>query len=119
MPYQCVHCSRIIPTGSDEILKGCNNCHHKFFFYIKENMLGEVETPKQEVLPELNDESKKKVESDVRNILKVEDDEDPVILDIESIRVLGEGKYELDLVSLINRKPIIFKVEEGKYIIDF
>lgn len=119
MPYQCVHCSKIIPTGSDEILKGCNDCHHKFFFYIKDDALGGMGISEQKVLPELNNESKKKVESDVRDILKVEDDEDPVILDIESIRVLGEGKYELDLVSLINRKPIIFKVEEGKYIIDF
>jgi len=117
MPYQCVHCSKIIPIGSDEILKGCSNCHHKFFFYIKEGI--QVEDSKKQVFPELDAVSKQKVEEDVRNILKIEDEENPVILDIESVRVLGTGKYELDLVSLMNRKPIIFKVEEGKYLIDF
>ncbi len=119
MPYQCVHCSRIIPVGSEETIKGCSNCHRKFFFYIKEEDHSAIETRKKQVLPELDDDSKKKVEEDVRTILKVDDEDSPVILDIESIRILGTGKYELDLVSLINRKPIIFKVEEGKYLIDF
>jgi hypothetical protein len=119
MPYQCVHCSRIIPSGSDEILKGCNNCSGKFFFYIKDEEAADIEKNKKLALPALDEESKKSVEKDVRSILKVNDEDNPVILDIESIRVLGPGKYELDLVSLINRKPIVFKVEEGKYLIDF
>ncbi len=118
MPYQCVHCSKIIPVGSEEILIGCNNCSGKFFFYIKEDSNVNDEN-KRSVLPDLDDKNKKKVEEDVRSILKVEDEDEPVILDIESIRVLGTGKYEIDLVSLINRKPIVFKVEEGKYLIDF
>ena len=49
----------------------------------------------------------------------IEDEKAPVILDIESIRVLGEGKYEIDIVSLFSKKkPIIYRMEEGKYIID-
>lgn len=67
---------------------------------------------------ELETVNKKQVESDVRNILKIEDESEPVILDLESVRVLAPGKFELDLVSLINRKPIVFKLSEGKYIID-
>ena len=38
---------------------------------------------------------------------------------MESIRVLGPGKYELDVVNLFNKKrPLIYKLEEGKYIVD-
>jgi len=38
---------------------------------------------------------------------------------LESIRVLGPGKYELDVVNLFNKKrPLIYKLEEGKYIVD-
>ena len=50
--------------------------------------------------------------------MKIEDEEKPVILDIESVRTLGPGKFELDIVSLMNRKPVVFKLQEGKYIID-
>jgi predicted nucleic acid-binding Zn-ribbon protein len=47
-----------------------------------------------------------------------EDLDKPVILDIESIRVLKPGQYEIDLVDLFKGKPVIYKLEEGKYIID-
>ena len=49
---------------------------------------------------------------------RVEDDEKPVILDLESVRILKPGKFEIDVVSLMNRKPVVFKVSEGKYLID-
>ena len=69
-------------------------------------------------MPEFNTLDKKQVEDDVRSILKIEDETKPVILDLENIRVLGPGKFEIDIVSLINRQPIIFKLQEGKYLID-
>ena len=118
MPHQCVHCSKIIEIGSKEILEGCNSCGGKFFFYIRDEQAEKIKESKEEIIPEFNTVDKVKVEEDVRSILKVEDDEKPVILDLESVRVLGPGKFELDIVSLMNRKPVVFKVSEGKYIID-
>lgn len=47
------------------------------------------------------------------------EDEEPVILDLESIKVIKPGKFEIDIVNLFRRdRPIIYKLEEGKYIID-
>ncbi len=88
------------------------------FFYIRDEQAERIRLSKEEVIPEFNSIDKKKVEEDVRSILKVEDDEKPVILDLESVRVLGPGRFELDIVSLMNRKPIVFKESEGKYSID-
>jgi len=73
---------------------------------------------KETPIPNFDSVDKKKVEEDVRAILKIEDDERPVILDLESVRVLKPGKFEIDIVSLMNRRPIVFKLSEGKYIID-
>ena len=73
---------------------------------------------KETPIPDFDSVDKKKVEEDVRSILKIEDDTKPVILDLESVRILGPGKFELDIVSLMNRRPIVFKVSEGKYLID-
>jgi predicted nucleic acid-binding Zn-ribbon protein len=73
---------------------------------------------KETPIPEFNTLDKKKVEEDVRSILKIEDETKPVILDLENIRVLGPGQFEIDIVSLINRQPVIFKLQEGKYLID-
>ena len=43
---------------------------------------------------------------------------EPVVLDFESIRVITPGKYEIDLVNVFKNDALIFKLEEGKYMID-
>jgi uncharacterized protein len=118
MPHQCVHCSKIIEVGSKEILEGCSSCSGKFFFYIRDEQAEKIKEAKEVPIPEFNTIDKKQVEEDVRSILKIEDESKPVILDLESIRVLNPGKFEIDIVSLMNRRPIVFKLQEGKYLID-
>ena len=118
MPHQCVHCSKIIPVGSKEILEGCSSCGGKFFFYIRDEQVLKMKESKETPIPEFDSVDKKKVEEDVRSILKIEDDTKPVILDLENIRVLKPGQFEIDIVSLINRQPVVFKLQEGKYLID-
>ncbi len=115
MPHQCVRCSRIISPGSRELLEGCANCKSHFFFYIRDNQMKEV----KEKIINIPEDQKKQVEKDIREMVGITDQQAPVILDIESIRVTGEGKFELDIVKLFRKdQPLIYKLEEGKYIID-
>ncbi|MBI2665567.1 hypothetical protein HYX12_03035 [Candidatus Woesearchaeota archaeon] len=115
MPHQCVRCSALYPDGAQEILKGCS-CGARLFFYIKKKHLDEG----KELISNLTEEDKKHIETDIAEIvnLKQEDPDAPVVLDIEAIRVLKPGKYELDLVHLFKKDPLIIKLEEGKYMID-
>lgn len=115
MPHQCVKCSRIIPVATREILEGCSECGSKFFFYVREEQLEKL---KQQIV-EIPEPEKKKIEKDVRDIAGITDMDAPVILDFESVRVTGEGKFELDLANLFNKeRPLVYKLEEGKYMID-
>ena len=115
MPHQCVHCSKIYPIASKELIEGCSECGGHFFFYIKEEQLEKL----KEKSIEIPEKEKSKVEKDIREIAGIQDENTPVILDVESVRVLGEGKYEIDVVNLFSKKkPIVYKIEEGKYIID-
>jgi len=115
MPHQCVKCSRIIPAGSKELLEGCKNCKGHFFFYIKDEQLEQIK--KKPI--EISEEDKKTIEKDIREMAGIQDDNAPVILDLESVRVVGSGKFEIDVVNLFNKdRPLIYKLEEGKYIID-
>ena len=87
----------------------------KFFFYIKEEQLEKI----KENPIEIPQKDKKQVEKDIREIAGIVDEDTPVILDIESVRVTGSGKFELDLVKLFKKdQPLVYKIEEGKYIID-
>ena len=114
-PHQCVGCSKIYPAGSKELLEGCNQCQGHFFFYIRDDQVEKIkENPIQ--IPE---EDKKTIEKDIREMAGITDANTPVILDIESVRVLGSGKFEIDVVNLFRKdRPLIYKLEEGKYIID-
>tara|TARA_B100001971_G_C18250384_1_gene577695 strand:+ start:2652 stop:3035 length:384 start_codon:yes stop_codon:yes gene_type:complete len=116
MPHQCVRCNTFYDDGAGEILKGCN-CGGKLFFFIKKEKLKEAKKVTENI--NLSIEDKKQMEQDVFDLVEQEIDKDsPVVLDIEAIKILRPGKYELDLVHLFKGEPLIFKLEEGKYMID-
>ena len=109
MPHQCVRCSRIIPVGSKEILEGCAECKSHFFFYIRDDQLEKI----QSQIIEIPEKEKAKVEEDIREMVGITDEQTPVILDVESIRVTGEGKFELDIAKIFRKdRPLIYKLEE-------
>ena len=114
MPHQCVRCNTLYPDGAQEILRGCT-CGARLFFYIKKKHIEEG----KELISNLSEEDKVHIEEDVAEILHIKQEPDAhVILDIEAIRVLKPGKFELDLVHLFKKDPLIIKLEEGKYMID-
>ncbi|HLC86029.1 MAG TPA: Zn-ribbon containing protein [Candidatus Nanoarchaeia archaeon] len=113
MPHQCVRCSKIYDDGSKEILKGCLSCGGKFFFFVKKESLEQV----KEATSQLSVEDKERIEKDVMDIIGLEEDK-PIILDLASVNILKPGKFELDLVRLFRGEPMVYRLEEGKYIID-
>ncbi|HJZ18557.1 MAG TPA: Zn-ribbon containing protein [Candidatus Nanoarchaeia archaeon] len=115
MPHQCVHCKEMYPAGSKELLDGCSKCNGHFFFYVRDEQLNKI----KENPIEIPKEEKIKIEKDIREMAGILDENAPVILDIESVRISGPGKYEIDVANLFSKKrPVIYKLEEGKYIID-
>ena len=118
MPYRCVHCSKIYDDGSQEIITGCTSCKSKFFFYIREEKLKEILSDNSDDII-LTPSEKKQIERDVRDIAGIKNEDSPVFLDLESIRIIKPGKYLLDLQKLFSRdKPRIYQLEDGKYIVD-
>lgn len=121
MPHQCVHCSEIYGDAAAEILKGCSKCNGRFFFYLSEERLKKIKESQPPVpeLEQLDAAEKKQIELDVREIAGIEEEEAPVILDFESVKIVKPGKYLLDISNLFSKeRPLIYKLEDGKYVID-
>ncbi len=127
MAHQCVHCGKVYPDAAKELLIGCT-CSSHFFYFIKKEYYDKLKKEVDDMLTneitgkisEIDKMDKVRIEQDVREIIGISEKEDiPIILDLESIRILGPGKFEIDVVNLFNKKrPLIYKLEEGKYIID-
>lgn len=114
MPHQCVRCGTFYEDGSRDIISGCS-CGGRLFFFVKKERMEEI----KKATFRLSTTEKKQIEEDVFDLIGApERDQEPVVLDLESIRVLKPGKYELDIVNLFADKPVVYKVDEGKYIID-
>ena len=118
MPHQCVRCSKMYEDGSREILTGCT-CGGRFFFFMKEKSIQEAKRLTQN----LTVDDKKQMERDAFDLIGERTKEEivkdyPVVLDLESIRVKQPGKFEIDLVDLFRGEPLVYKLSDGKYIID-
>lgn len=113
MPHQCVRCNSFYDELSQELLKGCK-CGGKLFFYIKKESLGKA----KQMVTNLSDNDKSQIEQDIFDIVGRQQSDEPVVLDLESIKVVRPGKYEIDLVHLFKGDPVIYKLEEGKYVVD-
>ena len=113
MPHQCVRCNTFYEDGATEILKGCS-CGGRLFFYIRKDKF----EARNEKPIEISEDAKEEIERDVLKMVGAKDNDAPVVLDFESINVLKPGKYEIDLVRLFKNEPLIFKLADGKYVID-
>jgi len=120
MPHQCVRCGEKYADTSDVLLNGCK-CGSRFFFFYKQEKIDKEEDKILQELENLSLKERKEIEQeieiDLKEILDSPEDK-PIILDLESVRVVKPGKFEIDLVNLFKRKPLIYKLSEGKYVID-
>ena len=123
MPHQCTKCGATFPDAAPELLSGCI-CGSKFFYYIRQEKYDELNRlNSQDILDtikQLANADTFQIEKDIREVSGMEEDDDtPVILDVESVRIVEPGKFEIDIGNLFNKKrPLIYELEKGKYIID-
>lgn len=119
MPNQCIHCSTVYEDGARETLQGCSKCGSKFFFFMTAEKMLKIQQARGIPLGDLTPEDKTQIEQDVREIAGISDSGAPVILDFETVKITGPGKYVLDVPNLFSKKrPLVYKLEDGKYVID-
>ena len=100
MPHRCTNCEHIFENGSTEIMDGCPHCGWKKFLYVSAK-------PATEDVPIMD-----------AQVDAPETKEENPDLQVESIRILDKGSYELNIKSLLDREEIILSVKEsGRYFV--
>ena len=101
-------------------IKKCNNCEHTgtFFPSISKEKLKKLKESR-EFESDLTKTEKEQIEQDFRDIIGIEDEDSPVVLDFETVKIIKPGKYILDIANLFSKeRPLVYKLEDGKYFID-
>lgn len=112
MPHQCLGCDKVFDNSSNVILKGCSECGNKLFLFVKS-------LPKEKEQIEISKEKKDLILKEIESFIEIKESDAPIILKLENVRILAPGKYEIDINQLMKKeKPIIYKVQEGTYVID-
>ena len=116
MPHKCARCERIYESNAKELFEGCP-CGSRLFLFLRDKP-GRTEA---EAVKELR--TKKVKDSDLQWLDKefgdkMAGDKGIIHLDIENMRRLEEGKFTLDIASLMKGNPIVIKADDGVYYID-
>jgi predicted nucleic acid-binding Zn-ribbon protein len=116
MPHKCARCGRIYEDGSVQLISGCD-CGSRVFLYLRADYAGSrEETIRVLEERELTGPEVDWIDEEFRDRLTRE--EKTISLDIENVLRVEEGKYRLDLQSLMRGEPIVIKARNGVYYID-
>lgn len=103
MPHRCTRCETVFKDGTAVILNGCPNCGWNKFLYVREYQ-EEKNKAQEPIKPEETLQRTEKTDSESERV--------------ESVRILSQGSYELNLESLLEREEIIMALKEnGTYVV--
>ncbi len=110
MPHKCTKCGKIYPDGDYRILNGCECGNNKFLYVPKERLAESIERREDK------SECTSKPENEV--VEKSEEFKFDDFEDIESVKIIAPGMYEIRLENILNRDGIVIALqEEGRYMI--
>ena len=148
MPYKCNVCGKLYPESSPELrdvmLRGSCTCGKRFLMYIRKDQPAapvRFETmPEEKIMQQSPYLPQKGVKPAVAapqpkpkpepakpqgpldwlhdSLVRMTAKDEQMYLSIETIKILEDGKYHIDITSLMGGKPIIVKDEGGVYYID-
>ncbi|MDY6776642.1 MAG: Zn-ribbon containing protein [Candidatus Nanohaloarchaea archaeon] len=110
MPHKCMNCGEEYEEGDDALIEGCEECGSTLFLYEQEGEeydTEELEEEKKSVMEELD-----KFIRDVKSKVQPSDE---LQFDLQSITVMEDGVYEIDVGKLIEEIPLIVEIKDGSY----
>jgi predicted nucleic acid-binding Zn-ribbon protein len=126
--HKCVRCGTVFQDNDSTILRGCTTCGSIFFLFMKspgeakeiqeiQKELEKKDTTLEEELSKQIEMKKEEVKEVPQKELKVSKKVRKPKFGIETIKVVKEGVYEINLDALMNKRPLIIFEKEKVYFI--
>jgi len=118
MPHKCMNCGKIYEDEAEELIEGCE-CGSNLFIYqqeFEEEEYNEAEGVDRE-LQEKRQDVKSELDKFVENLKDKVSRKTKISFDIQSIRIIEEGVYEVDIAKLLENVPLVVEAKEGEYIV--
>lgn len=135
MPHRCQECENIIPDEADSLLEGCPECGNQKWEYIEESededktqkkarteFIDKDELPTDgsaiDALqnPTGNVEGDESPETGIKRVKDLETIRDNLNRQYEGIKIVKNGKYEINLTELYRGNSYVIEVgEDGAY----
>ncbi|MBN2013706.1 MAG: hypothetical protein JW778_00855 [Candidatus Altiarchaeota archaeon] len=116
MPHKCARCNKIYEDNAPELINGCG-CGARVFLFLREK----EDMSRREAINELKNQRLDKKDLrwlDDRFGEELKKTDKTIHLDVENLLRLDEGRYRLDIASLMKGDPLVVKVKDGVYYID-
>lgn len=111
-------CGREFRDGSVEILKGCPSCGGKKFVYVSERMKNADVLEEKSTATIAKETNQSVLEVKPATTGSAEKPTD-ILARVESVRIMGKGKYELNLEQMAESQDVIIGMgTEGRYVMD-
>ncbi len=146
MPHKCMECKNLIESGTIDLQKGCPICGGKKFQYIRPRPQPDAKPPtvseyvsaaalrepqvEAKESPVSSRPEKKPREPAARPVPELANLKKPDIRPakknppdklgdrVESVRIVEQGTYDINLPLLLSRKEFVTSKEEGSYVVD-
>ena len=107
MPHRCTKCGKLYEDGDMSILNGCI-CGNNKFLYV----------PKRTIPKEIDLIEEKEINENEIEIIKTSKSDKDKEEDIECVRIISPGQYEINIENMLKIDGLIIELrEEGRYII--
>ncbi len=104
-----MNCGRRYEDDSEELLKGCV-CGSTLFLYEKD-----PEDKKNKKPAKKKDALVEEIDNFLKNLKKKLKRKPEVRFDLESIKVVRDGIYEINIARLLEKLPLIIEIKDGSY----
>jgi len=113
MPHRCIACGNVVRKGSKALIDGCPECGGLKFAYQpmkRDSRKSMAPASKTSQKPRPSRRRSRKIE--VKKEVK-----EPLLESFESVRLVGEGTYAINIKNILAGEQFVLGLEDGRYYI--